>query len=112
MWWGDRIRRERLYAMSELQRPATMSQRLVRFVKRISRILVAGAGECVTDSEDHAKRELTDGFTTLLGRKSGFTISPFGLSTVPSLEVRASYTLKRPDQNSRRYRYTSLDPRI
>jgi hypothetical protein len=69
MWWGDRIRRERLYAMSELQRPAKMSQRLVRIVKRISRILVAGAGDCVTGSEDHAYRELTDCFATLLGRR-------------------------------------------
>jgi hypothetical protein len=59
-----------------------------------------------------ACRELTDGFATLLGRKSGFTISPFGLSTVPSLESCSSDTLKRPDQNSRRYRYTSPDPRI
>jgi hypothetical protein len=31
-----------------------------------------------------------------------FTISLFGLSAVPSLESRASYTLKRPDQNRRR----------
>jgi hypothetical protein len=82
MWWGDRIRRERLYAMSELQYPAMMSQRFVRIVKRISRILVAGAGDCVTGSEDHAYRELTDGFATLLGRKSGFTISPVGVRTV------------------------------
>jgi hypothetical protein len=68
MWWGDWIRRERLYAMSELQRPAMMSQRLVRIVKRTSRILVAGAGDCVTASEDHAYRKLTDCFATLLGR--------------------------------------------
>jgi hypothetical protein len=34
------------------------------------------------------------------------------LSTVPSLESGPRDTLKRPDQNSRRYRYTSLDPRI
>jgi hypothetical protein len=112
MWWGDRIRQERLYAMGEAQRPATMSQRPVRFVKRISRILVAGAGDCVTGSVDRAYRELTDGFATPLGWKSGFTISPFGLSTVPSLQFRASDTLQRPDQHRRRYVYTSLDPRI
>jgi hypothetical protein len=98
--------------MRELQRPATMSQRLVRFVKRISRILVAGAGDCVTGSEDRAYRELTDGFATLPGLKSGFTISLFRPSTVPSLEIRASDTLQRPDQHRRRYVYTSLDPRI
>jgi hypothetical protein len=79
---GGAIRRERLHAMSELQRPAKMSQRLVRIVKHISRILVAGAGDCVTGREDHAYRELTDGFATLLGRKSGFTISPVGVRTV------------------------------
>jgi hypothetical protein len=50
--------------MSELQRPAMTSQRLVRIVKRICRILVAGAGDCVTGSEDHAYRELIDCFAT------------------------------------------------
>jgi hypothetical protein len=47
-----------------------------------------------------------DALATILGAVRRFTISPFGLRTVPSPESAASYTLKRPDQNSRRYRYT------
>ena len=77
IWWGDRIRRERLYAMSELRRPAKMSQRLLQIVKRIPRIRVAGAGDCVTGSEDHAYRELTHGLATLLG--SGRADLPYHL---------------------------------
>jgi hypothetical protein len=75
-------------------------------------LVVPGAAGWVTSSNDHGSTNLPDFLAVILGALRRFTILGSGLRAVPTLESRASDTLQRPDQNSRRHRYTSLDPRI